>query len=193
MRIGTGYDVHALTEGRPLVIGGVTIPYELGLAGHSDADVLLHAVMDALLGAAALGDIGAHFPDTDERYKGISSLKLLEEVRDLLAQEGYVVDNIDATIIAQRPKMRPYIEQMRQKIADTLEIEISQVNVKATTEEGLGFTGRGEGISSQAVCLLSSAGDLIEGSRTVFDSEGEMIQNVRPCATCGGCIARSGT
>ncbi|MCR5475407.1 MAG: 2-C-methyl-D-erythritol 2,4-cyclodiphosphate synthase [Lachnospiraceae bacterium] len=193
MRIGTGYDVHALTEGRPLVIGGVTIPYELGLAGHSDADVLLHAVMDALLGAAALGDIGAHFPDTDERYKGISSLKLLEEVRDLLAQEGYVVDNIDATIIAQRPKMRPYIEQMRQKIADTLEIEVSQVNVKATTEEGLGFTGRGEGISSQAVCLLSSAGDLIEGSRTVFDSEGEMIQNVRPCATCGGCIARSGT
>ena len=193
MRIGTGYDVHALTEGRPLVIGGVTIPYELGLAGHSDADVLLHAVMDALLGAAALGDIGAHFPDTDERYKGISSLKLLEEVRDLLAQEGYVVDNIDATIIAQRPKMRPYIEQMRQKIADTLEIEVSQVNVKATTEEGLGFTGRGEGISSQAVCLLSSAGDLIEGSRTVFDSEGEMIQNVRPCATCGGCIARSCT
>lgn len=193
MRIGTGYDVHALTEGRPLVIGGVTIPYELGLAGHSDADVLLHAIMDALLGAAALGDIGAHFPDTDERYKGISSLKLLEEVRDLLAQEGYVVDNIDATIIAQRPKMRPYIEQMRQKIADTLEIEVSQVNVKATTEEGLGFTGRGEGISSQAVCLLSSAGDLIEGSRTVFDSEGEMIQNVRPCATCGGCIARSGT
>ena len=193
MRIGTGYDVHALTEGRPLVIGGVTIPYELGLAGHSDADVLLHAIMDALLGAAALGDIGAHFPDTDEKYKGISSLKLLEEVRDLLAQEGYVVDNIDATIIAQRPKMRPYIEQMRQKIADTLEIEVSQVNVKATTEEGLGFTGRGEGISSQAVCLLSSAGDLIEGSRTVFDSEGEMIQNVRPCATCGGCIARSDT
>ena len=193
MRIGTGYDVHALTRGRPLVIGGVTIPYELGLAGHSDADVLLHAIMDALLGAAALRDIGAHFPDTDEKYKGISSLKLLEEVRDLLAKEGYVVDNIDATIIAQRPKMRPYIEQMRQKIADTLEIEVSQVNVKATTEEGLGFTGRGEGISSQAVCLLSSAGDLIEGSRTVFDSEGEMIQNVRPCATCGGCIARSDT
>ena len=193
MRIGTGYDVHALTEGRPLVIGGVTIPYELGLAGHSDADVLLHAIMDALLGAAALGDIGVHFPDTDEKYKGISSLKLLEEVRDLLAKEGYVVDNIDATIIAQRPKMRPYIEQMRQKIADTLEIEISQVNVKATTEEGLGFTGRGEGISSQAVCLLSSARDLIEGSRTVFDSEGEMIQNVRPCVTCGGCIARSDT
>ena len=193
MRIGTGYDVHRLVEGRPLILGGVCIPYTLGLLGHSDADVLLHAVMDALLGAAALGDIGAHFPDTDERYKGISSLKLLEEVRDLLAQEGYVVDNIDATIIAQRPKMRPYIEQMRQKIADTLEIEVSQVNVKATTEEGLGFTGRGEGISSQAVCLLSSAGDLIEGSRTVFDSEGEMIQNVRPCATCGGCIARSGT
>ncbi len=156
MRIGQGYDVHRLTEGRPLIIGGVTIPYEKGLLGHSDADVLVHAVMDALLGAAALGDIGAHFPDTDERYKGADSMKLLAEVRDMLADKMYFIQNIDATIIAQAPKMRPYIDRMRENIADTLGIDQDQVNIKATTEEHLGFTGRGEGISASAVCLLAS-------------------------------------
>ncbi len=156
MRIGQGYDVHKLTEGRKLTIGGVTIPYEKGLLGHSDADVLLHAIMDALLGAAALGDIGAHFPDTDDKYKGADSLKLLAEVGDMLAEKMYFIQNIDATIIAQAPKMRPYIDDMRKKIADTLGIEPDQVNVKATTEEHLGFTGRGEGISASAVCILAS-------------------------------------
>lgn len=157
MRVGMGYDVHRLTEGRDLIIGGVRIPYEKGLLGHSDADVLLHAVMDALLGAAALGDIGKHFPDSDPAYKGISSLKLLEHVGALLEEEGYTVGNIDATIIAQRPKMAPHIPVMRKNIADILGIKENQVNIKATTEEGLGFTGNGEGISSQAVCLLISA------------------------------------
>lgn len=156
MRIGQGYDVHRLTEGRELIIGGVRIPYEKGLLGHSDADVLLHAVMDALLGAAALGDIGKHFPDTDEKYKGADSLKLLEEVGALLSEKMYFIENIDATIIAQAPKMRPYIDDMRKNIADTLGLDIDQVNVKATTEEHLGFTGRGEGISASAVCLLAS-------------------------------------
>ncbi|MCM1267972.1 MAG: 2-C-methyl-D-erythritol 2,4-cyclodiphosphate synthase [Bacteroidales bacterium] len=154
MRIGTGYDVHCLADGRKCIIGGVEIPYEKGLLGHSDADVLLHAVMDALLGAAALGDIGKHFPDTDPAYKGISSLKLLEHVGALLTENLFLVENIDATIIAQAPKMRPYIDRMRENIAGTLGIEVSQVNVKATTEEGLGFTGSGEGIAAQAVCLL---------------------------------------
>ncbi len=163
MRIGTGYDVHRLGPDRDLVIGGVVIPYEYGLVGHSDADVLLHAIMDALLGAAALGDIGKHFPDSDEKYRGISSLKLLEHVADLLAENKYIVENIDATIIAQQPKMRPYIDEMRKNIADTLGLEISQVNVKATTEEGLGFTGNSEGISSQAVALLSSINELTLG------------------------------
>ena len=156
MRIGQGYDVHRLTEGRPLIIGGITIPYEKGLLGHSDADVLVHAVMDALLGAAALGDIGAHFPDTDERYKGADSMKLLAEVRDMLSDKMYFIQNIDATIIAQAPKMRPYIDRMRENIADTLGIDQDQINIKATTEEHLGFTGRGEGISASAVCLLAS-------------------------------------
>ena len=160
MRIGHGYDVHRLAPDRKLVIGGVEIPYELGLMGHSDADVLLHAIMDALLGAAALGDIGKHFPDTDEKYRGISSMKLLEEVGEMIAQEQYIIENIDATIIAQRPKMRPYIDTMRENIAKALAIEVSQVNVKATTEEGLGFTGSGEGISAQAVCMLSSVFEL---------------------------------
>lgn len=156
MRIGMGYDVHRLVEGRDLILGGVKIPYEKGLLGHSDADVLLHAIMDALLGAAACGDIGKHFPDTDSEFKGISSLKLLGEVRRLIEEKLYIIENIDATIIAQAPKMRPYIDEMRQNIADELGIDIEQVNVKATTEEGLGFTGTGEGISSQAICLLSS-------------------------------------
>ena len=154
MRIGTGYDVHRLGEGLPLWIGGVQIPHTHGLIGHSDADVLLHAICDALLGAAALGDIGKHFPDTDPQYKGISSLKLLAHVGQLLQQHGYQVGNIDSTLAAQQPKMAPYILQMRQNIADTLGISIDQVSVKATTTERLGFEGRMEGISAQAVALL---------------------------------------
>lgn len=160
MRVGMGYDVHRLVEDRELIIGGVKIPYEKGLLGHSDADVLLHAISDALLGAAALGDIGKHFPDTDPAYKGISSVLLLQKVGELLEEKGFLIENIDATIIAQAPKMRPYIDQMRENIAKALGMEVSQVNVKATTEEGLGFTGSGEGISSQAVCLLTSPYDL---------------------------------
>ncbi|MBR3367694.1 MAG: 2-C-methyl-D-erythritol 2,4-cyclodiphosphate synthase [Lachnospiraceae bacterium] len=159
MRIGTGYDVHRLVEGRKLIMGGVEIPYEKGLLGHSDADVLLHAVMDALLGAAALGDIGKHFPDTDEAYRGASSMMLMRRVRGILDENGYSVCNVDATIIAQAPKMRPYIDEMRQNIAEALGIGISDVSVKATTEEHLGFTGRGEGISVQAVALITSRRD----------------------------------
>ena len=155
MRVGMGYDVHRLVEDRKLIIGGVEIPYEKGLLGHSDADVLLHAIMDALLGAAALGDIGKHFPDNDDRYKGISSLELLRQVGKLLDEKNYVIENIDATIIAQKPKMRPYIDEMRKNIADTLKLDIDRVNVKATTEEGLGFTGTGEGISSQAAYSMA--------------------------------------
>ena len=154
MRVGMGYDVHKLVQGRELIMGGVKIQHTVGLLGHSDADVLLHAIMDALLGAAALGDIGKHFPDTDERYKGISSLELLCHVGTLLAEHGYTVGNIDATIVAQAPKMRPHIEAMEKNIAETLAIEIGQVNVKATTEEGLGFTGAKEGISAYAICLI---------------------------------------
>ncbi len=177
MRIGTGYDVHKLVEGRPLIIGGVVIEYEKGLLGHSDADVLLHAIMDALLGAAHMGDIGKHFPDNDERYAGISSIALLSEVRKKLLEGGYIVGNIDATIIAQAPKLRPYIEQMEENVAQTLAIDPEQVNIKATTEEHLGFTGRGEGISAQAVCLLES---VYEASAAVYDSQ-------RSCASCKGC------
>ena len=154
MRVGMGYDVHKLTEGRKLILGGVDIPWEKGLLGHSDADVLIHAVMDALLGAAALGDIGKHFPDTDPAYKGISSIKLLVHVAELLRKQEYAVGNIDATVIAQKPKMAPHIPQMRKNMADALGIPESKINIKATTEEGLGFTGRGEGIASQAICLL---------------------------------------
>lgn len=154
MRVGMGYDVHRLTADRKLILGGVEIPYSKGLLGHSDADVLVHAVMDALLGAAALGDIGKHFPDTEPEYEGISSIRLLEHVGKLLDEKGYVIENIDATIIAQRPKMSPYIDQMKRNIAEALNIETDQVNVKATTEEGLGFTGSGEGISSQAICAV---------------------------------------
>lgn len=154
MRIGQGYDVHRLVEGRDLIICGVKIPYEKGLLGHSDADVALHALCDALLGAAALGDIGRHFPDTDERYKGADSRMLLREVARLVKEKGYAVENADVTIAAQRPKMLPYIEDMRKNIAADLEIDIDAVNVKATTTEKLGFEGRGEGISATAVCLL---------------------------------------
>ena len=156
MRVGMGYDVHKLVEGRDLILGGVKIPYEKGLLGHSDADVLLHAIMDALLGAAALGDIGKHFPDTDPAYKGASSIRLLEEVGRMIDEKLYVIGNIDATIIAQRPKMAPHIEQMRKNVAEALHIEVDQVNIKATTEEGLGFTGTGEGISSQAIASLDT-------------------------------------
>lgn len=156
MRIGMGYDVHKLTEGRRLIIGGVEIPYEKGLLGHSDADVLIHAVMDALLGAAALGDIGSHFPDSDPAYKGISSILLLKKVGELLKNQGYSIGNIDAVVIAQKPKMAPYISLMRQNMADALGITVECVSIKATTEEGLGFTGRGEGIASQAICLINN-------------------------------------
>lgn len=155
MRIGLGYDVHKLVPNRDLIIGGVKIPHTLGLLGHSDADVLIHAIMDSLLGAAALGDIGNHFPDTDAEFKGISSIKLLNEVRELLSKNNYKIENIDSTIIAQRPKMSPYITSMRENISEALRISIDQINVKATTEEGLGFTGIEEGISSQSICLIS--------------------------------------
>ena len=175
MRIGHGYDVHRLVPDRALILGGVNIPWELGLDGHSDADVLLHAVMDALLGAAALGDIGRHFPDTDPAYKGISSLKLMEKVGALLLEKGFLIENIDATIIAQAPKMRPFIDTMRENIAKVLEIDVNCVNVKATTEEGLGFTGTGEGISAQAVCLLTSP----------FDLTTQQISG--GCEGCSGC------
>ncbi len=176
MRIGIGYDVHRLEKNRDLILGGVRIPYEKGLFGHSDADVLLHAIMDALLGAAALGDIGKHFPDTDNAYKGVSSIGLLKQVGRKMEQACYFIENIDATIIAQKPKMCDYIGQMEQNIADTLGLEKSQVNVKATTEEGLGFTGSGEGISAQAICAISS---LYEHMSPDFAQTG--------CSSCGGC------
>lgn len=178
MRIGMGYDVHRLVEDRDLILGGVKIPYEKGLLGHSDADVLLHAIMDALLGAAALGDIGKHFPDTDPAYKGASSIKLLEHVGKLIEEKLYVIGNIDATIIAQRPKMLPHIQKMRENVAEALKIDVDQVNIKATTEEGLGFTGTGEGISSQAIACLETIANY---SYAVGPDEESK------CAGCGGC------
>ena len=186
MRIGTGYDVHRLTEGRRLILGGVDIPYEKGLLGHSDADVLLHAVMDALLGAAALGDIGKHFPDTDPAYKGASSLRLLEHVGRLIDEKLYVIGNIDATIIAQRPKLAPYIDEMRKNVADTLGIEMAQVSSKALTVEGLGFTGSGEGISAQAAAGLETVANY---SYTAASDEG---QGCSGCAGCGDCPRKLG-
>ena len=177
MRIGMGYDVHRLVENRKLIIGGVEIPYEKGLLGHSDADVLLHAVMDALLGAAALGDIGKHFPDTDPAYEGVSSIALLERVGDLLEEKGYVVENIDATIIAQRPKLASYRPQMAENIARALKIDVSRVSVKATTEEGLGFTGTGEGMVAQAITLLTEAADYCYDCKITGTS----------CGRCPGC------
>lgn len=155
MRIGLGYDVHKLVEGRPLIIGGVNIPHEKGLLGHSDADVLIHAIMDGMLGALALGDIGKHFPDTDEKYKGADSMKLLKCVNDLINEKGYEINNIDSIIIAQSPKMAPHIEQMRKNIGQTLNTHVGNISVKATTEEGLGFTGTKQGISAQSICLLN--------------------------------------
>lgn len=181
MRIGMGYDVHRLAKGRDLILGGVKIPYEKGLLGHSDADVLVHAVMDALLGAAALGDIGRHFPDTDPKYGGISSISLLEHVAALLEGQQYIVENIDATVIAQRPKMLPHIEDMRKNIADALKISVDQVNIKATTEEGLGFTGTEEGISSQAVCLLEKITNY---------SSFDVTPDTGSCEGCPGCAKR---
>lgn len=156
MKIGLGYDVHKLVYNRPLILGGVNIPFEKGLIGHSDADVLLHAIMDSLLGALCLGDIGKHFPDNDEKYKNISSLKLLSHVSSLIREKGYTIGNIDSIIIAEKPKLSPYIQDMRVNIAKTLNITTSVISVKATTEEGLGFTGKGEGIAAQSICLLTA-------------------------------------
>jgi len=180
MRVGMGYDVHKLVEGRDLILGGVKIPYEKGLLGHSDADVLLHAITDAILGAAALGDIGKHFPDSDPKYKGADSLKLLQSARELLDQENYYIENVDATIIAQKPKMAPHIPKMRENVARVLGIDISQVNIKATTEEGLGFTGTGAGISSQAICMISQVANYqyVDPMKDVDESG---------CAGCPGC------
>lgn len=186
MRVGTGYDVHKLVEGRRLILGGVEIPYEKGLLGHSDADVLTHAVMDALLGAAALGDIGKHFPDTDPKYEGADSMQLLEEVRRLLDAGNYVIGNVDATVIAQRPKLAPYIETMRENIAARLQIDKNQVNVKATTEEGLGFTGQGQGISSQAICLLETI-DNFDYRDSWMEQQEINREPANSCQGCGGC------
>ena len=174
MRIGNGYDVHRLAEGRKLILGGVTIPYEKGLLGHSDADVLTHAIMDALLGAVAEGDIGRHFPDTDERYKDVDSLKLLMAVGKIIEDKLYVIENIDAVIMAEKPKLAPFIPEMIKNIATTLGIEENRVNIKATTEEGLGFTGSGEGMKAQAVCLL----------KEMINEDDYMMGG---CGSCGGC------
>ena len=183
MRVGIGYDVHRLTEGRKLILGGVEIPHEKGLLGHSDADVLVHAVMDALLGAAALKDIGYHFPDSDPAYEGISSLRLLEKVGELIEGKLYLIDNIDATIIAQAPKLRPYLDQMAENIAEVLKLDADQVNIKATTEEGLGFTGSREGISASAICSLRPALEDMQADR-IWKPQG------KTCSGCeGGCPA----
>lgn len=178
MRVGIGYDVHKLVEGRELILGGVTIPYEKGLLGHSDADVVVHAIMDALLGAAALGDIGKHFPDTDSKYRDISSIALLKQVGKLIEEKFYYIENIDATIIAQRPKLLPFIEEMTQNVAVALNLSENQVNIKATTEEGLGFTGNGEGISSQAICSLGMIGNYLYDDREL---------EYKSCSGCQGC------
>ena len=182
MRIGHGYDVHRLVEGRKLILGGVEIPFEKGLDGHSDADVLVHAVMDALLGAAALGDIGKLFPDNDDAYLGADSVELLKKVRNVLQEHGWKPGNLDATVIAQRPKLAPYIDTMRKRIADALETDAENVSVKATTEERLGFTGSGEGISAQAVAMLLTAENY--KSYDVAQPSG--------CGGCGGCPNQAG-
>lgn len=181
MRIGMGYDVHKLVEGRDLILGGVKIPFEKGLLGHSDADVIVHAIMDSILGAAALGDIGKHFPDTDPAYKGVSSIVLLEQVAKLIEEEMYIIENIDSTIIAQSPKLINYIPQMVENVALALKIPVSSVNIKATTEEGLGFTGSGEGISAQAICSLNTVADYR------YDED-----DTRVFPACGGCSGCSG-
>lgn len=182
MRIGTGYDVHKLIENRDLIIGGIKIPYEKGLLGHSDADVLVHAIMDALLGAAALGDIGKHFPDSNSEYKGVSSIELLKKVKKLLEDKLYIIENIDATIIAQKPKLASYLPEMVKTIAEALDIEEDRVNIKATTEEGLGFTGAELGIAANAVCLLE----------TMFNYQYDATPKATAggCGGCGGCSKR---
>jgi len=179
MRVGMGYDVHKLIEGRDLILGGVNIPYEKGLLGHSDADVVVHAIMDAILGAAALGDIGKHFPDTDPAYKGISSITLLEHVGKLVEENMYIIENIDATIIAQRPKLLGFMPEMVENVAKALKLPVSSVNIKATTEEGLGFTGSGEGISAQAICSLNTIAD--------YRYDDDKTQNFPGCQGCSGC------
>lgn len=189
MRVGMGYDVHKLVEGRRLILGGVEIPYEKGLLGHSDADVLVHAIMDALLGAAALGDIGKHFPDTDSAYAGADSMKLLEEVGRLIDAENMLVGNIDATVIAEMPKLSPHIQKMRQNIAEHLNIDITQINIKATTEEGLGFTGIGAGISAHAVCLLETVDNFDYRRNAVVHAE--LPEGCAGCTGCTGCAMRN--
>ncbi len=184
MRIGMGYDVHKLVEGRPLIIGGVNIPYEKGLLGHSDADVLAHAIMDSVLGAAGLGDIGKHFPDTEEEYRGADSLLLMKQVGTLIDKENMLIGNIDATIIAQKPKMAPYIMDMRRNISDALNIDIKQINIKATTEEGLGFTGEGLGISAQSICLLETVNNFDYRDNYQVDND------VTGCMGCAGCTMK---
>ena len=179
MRIGHGYDVHRLVEGRKLIVGGVEIEHTLGLLGHSDADVLLHAIMDSLLGAAGLGDIGKHFPDTKAEYRDVSSVVLLKKVANILDENAYIIENIDATVIAQKPKIAPHIDRMKEVICDTLSISPSQLNIKATTEEGLGFTGDESGISAHSVCLLNSVRDAFYVSTDSKD-----------CAGCGGCQSK---
>ena len=176
MRVGMGYDVHKLVENRKLILGGVEIPYEYGLLGHSDADVLVHAIMDALLGAAALRDIGHHFPDNDPAYEGADSIELLKKVGEMLEERMYLIENIDATVIAQKPKLLPYIDTMVKNVAEALHLEEDQVNIKATTEEGLGFTGKKEGISAQAICCISKALDLMPDDRIAVG-----------CSGCPGC------
>lgn len=185
MRVGMGYDVHKLVKDRKLILGGVEIPYEKGLLGHSDADCLVHAIMDAILGAAAMGDIGQHFPDTDLKFKGANSMVLMAEVLRLISEKGYVVGNVDATIIAQKPKMAPYLPEMKKRIAEVLQITEDSVNVKATTEEGLGFTGSGEGIACQAVVLLDTF-ENVSYTAVSADADGNVIDE-RPCSSCGGC------
>ena len=184
MRAGIGYDVHRLVEDRDLIIGGIKIPYEKGLLGHSDADVLTHAIIDSILGAAGLGDIGKHFPDTDEKYKGVSSIQLLKEVKIKVEEKLYFIENIDATIVAQKPKMGPYIPSMIEKISSTLGIDPDCINIKATTEEGLGVTGKGEGISSQAICMLGT----IDNYQYYTHNSREENRN---CGGCGGCPRHS--
>ena len=176
MRVGMGYGVHKLVENRKLILGGVEIPYEYGLLGHSDADVLVHAIMDALLGAAALRDIGRHFPDNDPAYEGVDSIELLKKVGQMLEERMYLIENIDATVIAQKPKLLPYIDTMVKNVAEALHLEEDQVNIKATTEEGLGFTGKKEGISAQAICCISKALDLMPDDRIAGG-----------CSGCPGC------
>lgn len=176
MRVGMGYDVHKLVENRKLILGGVEIPYEYGLLGHSDADVLVHAIMDALLGAAALRDIGRHFPDNDPAYEGADSIELLKKVGEMLEERMYLIENIDATVIAQKPKLLPYIDTMVKNVAEALHLEEDQVNIKATTEEGLGFTGKKEGISAQAICCISKALELMPDDRITGG-----------CSGCPGC------